>query len=583
MKLEFKKIKVKEHIFNKQYGYDLDTKEIVDDRYSIYLCENKKHLTQQILLQENLLKKCAISTTHKSIGIDLFKTYVCNFYDTDLNIKDEFSDEVVSYICGDGLYIFDCNTPSKSILSQSLFINVYSKEDTSKINIDEITDDDLEVGYNNNKLIQIETDDKFNRIVKKYKIDLKREKNNKDEKYTEMETIKQNFLEDYENSVINTYKITKEIKSPSIIAGISKNKRYFDIQFNFCLSQSVICEENLQMWFRERRTIDKNIYFCFNEPLQPYRELYKTEYIGKCMNGSINITLKNKKLVNKIDYDTFDIDEPHLLELLKINETIDINSRKSYTQIFMTLLFKHTFTLDTNIKLLRYKKDKPDKKEEEKVIINEDETIEYQIEKRKQIDMENYMNTPILNTIDSHTLLLIKDRYKNQEPVNLYYRQIYKKYNSLNYYMKFKPLIIYFWIKSINHKELYTLDYHKHTLIQNKSKITELDIIQKIDEYLELLDSQIIIDIMNYYGDKYKYEINTIQQIEDLQLNKNNGEFSSKYRKIKNIIKLQTDTNDDEEKEQTNKNKVKTKEQIDKSLIIILNTSTFKLTKYGVR
>tara|TARA_R110000796_G_scaffold42625_1_gene105227 strand:+ start:3469 stop:6588 length:3120 start_codon:yes stop_codon:yes gene_type:complete len=571
MKIEFKKIKVKEHIFNKVNGYDLDTKEIVNDEYQIYLCENKKHLIQLLFNEDNIHKKIAISTTHKSVGIDLLKSFVCKFYDKELNLLPEFINEVVGFICGEGLYIYNCNEPTKSILSRSFFINQYSKEDTSKTDIDKVDDDYLQIGMCNSKLIQLEGDNKFNKIVKKYGVELMREKQTKDEDYTEIDTIKQNFLEDYENSIVNVWKITKWIRSPSVIAGLSQNKKYFDRQFHFCCSQSVICEENLQMWFRERRTYDKQIYFCFSDNIQPYKPLYSNEMIGKFMDGSINTTKNNKKFVNTIDYDSKLHTEPELMELLKLNETIDINCRKSYTQIFMDLLFKHTFRLDTNIKLLRYvepKKDKENKEPKE----DKENSVEYQIEQRNMIELQNFINTELIDTIDTEYLHMINKAIYNQEPVSMYWRQIHKKYKSLNYYMKFSPLIISFWLNSVNENSNYTLNYHMETLQSNKNQITDTDTIHKIEQYEKLLTSQVIKDLDLNYKLKYYTKINDTEFIKELQIHKSGGEFSSKYRKIKNIIKLQTDMEIDEDVEISNKTKLQTKEQIDKSQTIILNT-----------
>jgi hypothetical protein len=524
----FKRIRVKEHIFNKQLGYDYETDTIVNDIYKIFLCENKKHLTKLILNEENLLKKCVVSTTHKSIGFDLFKSYVCLMFDDDLEVKEEYSNEVISYLCSNGLFVFDCNNPQNSILSKDLFINQYSKYDTSKTDTDMI--DNLNYSYNNNTQVKLETDSKFNKIVSKYNIELKRDKVNDNEDYKTIQDLKQEYLEDYENQVINLYKITKEIRSPTITAGVSKNKRYFHRQFHYCLSQSVICEENLQMWFRERRTIDKVVYFCFNENTQHYKSLYTKEFIGKVMNGVINISNDKKSVVNKIDYELIDSNDTLLIDLLKVNETNSINCKKSFSQVFFNLLFKHSFRLERNIFLLKDTEKSIDIGEEEEDEEDCESVVNENKQNRTNTELVNFVNTPILD-ITGGDIKEIERLINEQLPISLYWRQKYNKYRALNYYTKINPLIIVFWIKEN------ITDY-----ISNLQK-SKLD----CSELLSVLSNETIEKIVRYYENQYNNMIDTGDFIQQYQLHKKRAEFGSKYKQIKDIIKI---TNEIEEVEE---------------------------------
>jgi len=526
--MDFKRIRVKEHIFNKELGYDYETDTIVNDIYKLFLCENKKHLTKLILNEDNLLKKCVVSTTHKSIGFDLFKSYVCLMFNEDLELKEEYTNEVISYLCSSGLFVFDCNNPQNSILSKDLFINQYSKYDTSKTDTDNI--DNLNYSYNNNTQVRLETESKFNKIVSKYNIELKRDKINDKEDYKTIQDLKQEYLEDYENQVINKYKITKEIRSPTITAGVSKNKRYFHRQFHYCLSQSVICEENLQMWFRERRTIDKEVYFCFNENIQHYKSLYTKEFIGKVMNGVINISNDKKSVVKKIDYELIDSNDTLLIDLLKINETNTINCKKSFSQVFFNLLFKHSFRLERNIILLKDTEKSVDTGEEEEEEEDSESVVKENKHDRTNTELCNFVNTPILD-ITTADIKEVERLFDEQLPISLYWRQKYNKHKALNYYTKINPLIIVFWLKeNIN-------DYI--TNLQNS----------KIDcsELIKLLSNENIEKIIRYYENQYNNMIDTADYIQQYQLHKKRAEFSSKYRQIKDIIKI---TNEIEEVEE---------------------------------
>ena len=104
------KVRINGSIFNNPKIAD-DGK---NDEYKIYNCESRKHLTEEVI--KNINKKLVISTTSSNHGYYMFKLLISNMYDKTLNLIDEFKDDVIGYIFGDGLYIYDCKNPKNSII-----------------------------------------------------------------------------------------------------------------------------------------------------------------------------------------------------------------------------------------------------------------------------------------------------------------------------------------------------------------------------------------------------------------------------------------------------------------------------------
>ena len=515
---KFRRVRIKENIYNTPEKYDIKSKSFINDCYTISLAESKKHLIKLILLEENLCKKLAISTTHKIVGELVFKSIICQLYDTDLNILPQYKNEVIGLLCGDGLYIYNCNNPSKSILTKELFVNEYTEKDDTNIDLSNMNTEDIKYGMSNNSFINLARIDKFNKLVEKYDITIG------DivefDEGTELSTPKNNLLDDYENSVINQYQITKWIKTPTITAGISQNQRYFDKQFHFCLSGAVNCAENLQMWWRERRTNCKEIYFCFNEPIRPYRNLYKTDYIhNQLLNNYTGSKSLTRLKIEKTDY--LESDNVLFRDLLAINLCNRLNSQSNYPQEFIKYLLKHTFTLyDEKTKTGNIKFLKDNCKEDEELDKEQKELLSESINR----NILNFIHTDI-RTFTKKELVALQQRKDKQKPISIKYKSINMKYNSLNTYMKFKSLTIYYWIVN--------------ELKEVLQKLKETDIIDKPTENLITLleDTDYMNSIKDLYYNKYLTEINNEGYINTYQLHKYNSNFGDSYRQIKNIVK----------------------------------------------
>ena len=514
----FRRIRITENIYNTKEKYDLQSKSFINDEYSIKFAENKKHLIKLILLDENLSKRQAISTTHKTTGELVFKSIICSFYDKDLNLLPQYINEVVGLLCGDGLYIYNCNDPSKSILSKELFINKYSNENESKLDLSNMNEEDKQYGMSVNSYIDLDRIDKFNKLVEKNNINVVDIVEFDEEGY-EQSSPKNDLLDDYENSVINQYRITKWIKTPTITAGISQNQRYFDIQFHFCLSGSVNCAENLQMWWRERRTNCKEIYFCFNEPIRPYRKLYNTDYIHNQLKNNYSGANSNTKL--RVDITEYKYsDNPQFRNLLAINLTNRQNSQANYPQEFIKYLIKHTFTLydpqtDTgNIHIL-----KDNLKDDTELDKDQKDLLEEQFNK----GIANFKHTDIKN-ISNEDITIIKQRREKQLPISIMYKSIYSKYKALNSFKRFKSLTIYYWIK--NKLKNYI------RIIKGTEKTPETDNLISL-----LTDTEYMDMISNIYYNKYLIEINNEDFIKTYSLHEYKSVFNDNYKQLKDIIK----------------------------------------------
>ena len=116
-----------------------------------------------------------------------------------------------------------------------------------------------------------------------------------------------------------------------------------------------------------------------------------------------------------------------------------------------------------------------------------------------------------------------------QLPISLYWRQKYNKHKALNYYTKINPLIIVFWLKEN------IMDFI--TNLQN----SKLD----CSELLSVLSNENIEKIIRYYENQYNSMIDTGEYIQQYQLHKKRAEFGSKYRQIKDIIKITNEIEED--------------------------------------
>ncbi len=472
-----------------------------NDKYKIYNCENRKHLTEEVI--KNIDKKLVISTTSSNHGYYMFKLLISNMYDKELNLIEEFKDDIVGYIFGDGLYIYDCKNPKNSIIDKKI-----EKLDCDSFKID----NDKECIY---KL-----------ILDKYEVDKKQT--------TNIKKYKDEFLDRCEEQIIKEYKITKYIRSPTISVGISINERYFDLQFNYALNGSVGCLEALQMWFRERRTHLREIYFCFGNYLKDYNKcLNNTDNIIKrYKNNYIVANTELKKLLQKNPNITI---ESNFYNWKLINEIDNENYKTNFTQIFMKLLHKHSFTYGDNILILNSKYDKIDLIDETK-------------NDNKSVDLHNLLNTDI-TTIRKTDYELLNNKKEENELSNKEYL-IHRKYNLFNHHLYYDAFII---------NKMYNED--RNDLISKlEDKMKEYDD-EEDKDYLKdkkilqiLYDNELWDNIMNYNNEVINKYIETESNYKKYKLYDFKSDFKKKYFRLKNIINMSIDNDDDDDDDKKNDN-----------------------------
>ena len=464
-----------------------------DDKYKIYNCESRKHLTEEVI--KNIDKKLVISTTSSNHGYYMFKLLISNMYDGELNLIEEFKDDIVGYIFGDGLYIYDCKNPKNSIIDKKI-----EKLDCDSFNVD----NDKECEY---KL-----------ILDKYEVDKKQT--------TSIKKYKDEFLDKCEEQIIKEYKITKYIRSPTISVGISINERYFDLQFNYALNGSVGCLEALQMWFRERRTHLREIYFCFGNYFKDY---------NKCLNNVDNIIKRyknNYRVANtelkKLLHNNTNIEfESNFYKWKLINEIDNENYKINFTQIFMELLHKHSFTYEDNIFILNSKYDKLDLIDETK-------------NDNKSVELHNLLNTDIL-TLTKTEYELLNDKKEDNLLSNQEYL-IHRKYNLFNHHLYYDAFIINKLFKEDRHKLISKLED------KIKEYVDEEDNGYLIDKKrLQLLnDNELWNNIINYNNEVIKNDIETETHYKKYKLYDFKSDFKTKYFRLKNLINFNIDDDDNE-------------------------------------
>ena len=501
------KVRINGNIFNNPKIADDGT----DDKYKILLCEDRKHLTNEII--KNINKKIVISTTSSKHGYYMFKLLISNMYNKKLELIDNYKNDVIGYIFGDGLYIYDCKNPNNSIIDKKI----------DKLDCDNFNDDnDNNCKY---KLIL----DKFN-IERLQTIKIKK--------------IKDDFLDDYEDEIINKYKITKLIRSPTISVGISFNTRYFDLQFNFSLWGSVDCLEGLQMWFRERRTNLKEIYFCFSNHLKHYnKNLHNTENIIKRYKN--NYRVANTELNKLLQINKKNIEITNVFYKWKlINEIDNENSKTNYEQIFMELLHKHSFNYDDNIFVLN---------NEYKKLILDDKTIN----DNKEVELYNLLNSDI-SKITTKDFQLLNNKKDDNELTNEEYLK-YRKYKIFNNYIYYNAYQINNWINDLKDDFIDTLK--DNIKLYNKNEYEELKRDKKLLEILN--DNELMYNIINYNNYIINKYIETENHYNKYKLFDFNADFNKKYFRLKEIIFMDfDDTIEDEKNDKKTTEHIKTNKML---------------------
>jgi hypothetical protein len=467
-----------------------------DDKYKIYNCESRKHLTEEVI--KNIDKKLVISTTSSNHGYYMFKLLISNMYDKELNLIEKFKDDVVGYIFGDGLYIYDCKNPKNSIIDKKI-----EKLECDSFNVD----NDKECIYKS--------------ILDEYEVDKKQT--------TNIKKYKDEFLDKCEEQIIKKYKITKYIRSPTISVGISINERYFDLQFNYALNGSVGCLEALQMWFRERRTHLREIYFCFGNYFKDY---------NKCLNNADNIIKRyknNYRVANtelkKLLHNNTNIEfESDFYKWKLINEIDNENYKINFTQIFMELLHKHSFTYEDNIFILNSKYDKLDLIDETK-------------NDKNSVDLHNLLNTDILTLTKTEYELLNTKKEDNLLSNQEYL--IHRKYNLFNHHLYYDAIII---------NKIYNEERNKLiSKLEDNIKTYDDDDEEEYKKYLKdkkllqiLNDNELWNNIINYNNEVIKNDIENETHYKKYKLYDFKSDFKTKYFRLKNLINFKIDDDDDD-------------------------------------
>jgi len=203
--------------FLKTIGKEQDTKKIkvnynkfVEEQYKINVYDTEFSLEEQLLRKDYAIStsvKREICCVSKNKAIDIFKSLICECFDDDYKLIN-FSNKSIGLLDGDGFNYFNTADINSSILSNKLFEY-------------EITD---ELSNSNKELVRCKIDCKFLKIV---------ENNNliKCDKLAVQK--KEELLNNYEDSIVNIYKFTDFIRTPTIKCGISFNSCYFNEVFVF--------------------------------------------------------------------------------------------------------------------------------------------------------------------------------------------------------------------------------------------------------------------------------------------------------------------------------------------------------------
>ena len=209
--------------------------------YKIYIYEGESAFNQNKLVQHNSIVENVFISQNKAQDEFIAKIAIC--FDEECNLLDHYQNECIGLICGWGLNVFDCRDISKSKLSKRLF-KTKNEDDLSDINV-----------YESKLVIDKETNrHKLYSIATKYNINILE---NDDD-------VKNNFLDDYENSICNKYKFTDYSRTPVVMTGISLNSIYFDKLYFNIYAGVITVEEEQQMLWRSRNLKNKDIHIAFN-------------------------------------------------------------------------------------------------------------------------------------------------------------------------------------------------------------------------------------------------------------------------------------------------------------------------------
>jgi hypothetical protein len=218
-----------------------------------------------------------------------------------------------------------------------------------------------------------------------------------------------------------------------------------------------------------------------------------------------------------------------------INEIDNENYKINFTQIFMELLHKHSFTYEDNILILNSKYDKLDLIDETK-------------NDKNSVDLHNLLNTDISSLSKTEYELL-----NNKKEDNLLSNQeylIHRKYNLFNHHLYYDAIIV---------NKIYN-EERNNLISELEDKIKCYDDDEEEDkEYLKdkkllqiLNDNELWNNIINYNNEVIKNDIETETHYKKYKLYDFKSDFKTKYFRLKKIINFNIDDDEDDDKKTDN-------------------------------
>lgn len=487
----FKKLNIRQNRFND---------------YKFYIEQERKSMNYNVLEYSKSKYKICISSSHKKVLLDLFKSIVSGLYNEDLECEIHKNILLVS---GDGLLYFNTKYPNKSIIYE----NDNEYEIDNEIN-------ELEDTENSKKLKYVSIH--YDRILEDLNIELMDKKDNSE--------LKDKLLYDLENQLINDYEVDILMYSPTITSGISLNREYYDYGFHYLLTGACSMRENIQMLFRIRILKSKCMYLFLGENYSHYIDKHTLKQIESNVKNELCISnsYKNEKSIYNIEEITnenFNYLDNDYMKLRYINKLECVNSLKLWIQEFFYYMSHiHKFIINENLIFINT----PTPNEEITTILKNVKSD------RLEKELLSYLDTNITN-YDIETHNEIKEKLQSEDHISNSYMKKYKKFNKLHNFLRNEPVIMYFFIKD------------RLPLIIEELENEDMDSLdsEDMDIYNLLTNDKLIQFLKNKFLEVYEEIVNGEIIVNDYQLHKSNTEIQSKYKMIKDLLNKNVEENYD--------------------------------------
>jgi hypothetical protein len=485
--------------------------------FNIHL--NKKNLIGKLLNEVNTTdKKFVVSSTWNSLSKDLFKSMICNQYDYN---EEEDTIELVRpktilLVNSNGLSYFNPNNIESSLIGEETFNIELDKNVIDNKDKYEITE--LEEIKKQRNII-------FDKIVEKCNL-----------QYTETHILKEKkeqFLLDLNECIVNEYCCDIWIYTPSIKTGISFNHEYFDKQYSFGLCGSVCVREYIQMLFRARKLTEKCIEMCLGGKFKNWILPNKSENVYRLMKNNLGLFHKLQEKENSIfNIKDINVEDNEYLQFRSVNKTEYYNSTILFNQMFMIFMINnHGFKLNENIVFIDNQDDKYE---------SESETFNNSNQSRKDKELDLFVKCDIFNNFTYKMYEEILERKNEMKPLsNKTYLQ-YRKYNEMNIYKHYLPILMYYW----KNEDLKSVIEELEELIEDKQNTEE-----QLNLY-KLLTSEEVKYCLEEYENTIHENINKHSHLEEYR----KSVYNSKYLTIKRLLKYQQDIESNEYDCDYNKN-----------------------------